>query len=156
MSNETIVLSEEQIKRIISRIAYQVIETFGDEKSLVVVGIAPRGTWVSDQICQQLKLMSTIGLSQITYDQNLRLEDHELNEKNVLLVDDIVNSGTTMMQAAGAISIAGAQEIKTACLVDRMHRKFPIHSDFTGLSLATTIQEHLSLNIETGPSITLH
>ena len=156
MSQETIVLSTEQIKRILKRISYQVIENFGNEEALVVVGIPPRGIWVAEQVVDHIRSMSNINCDIIAYSERDTTPLIDVTGKNVLLIDDIVNSGTTMMKTAGEISLAGAHQVKTACLVDRMHRKFPIHSDFTGLSLATTIQEHLSLSITPEPNITLH
>ena len=156
MSQETVVLSTEQIRRILKRISFQVIETFGLDEHLVVVGIPPRGIWVAEQVVEHLKGMANMDCELITYSEQDDTSLMDVNDRNVLLIDDIVNSGRTMMRTAGEISLAGAKKVKTACLVDRMHRKFPIHSDFTGLSLATTIQEHLSLNISPEPNINLH
>ena len=156
MTQATIVLSSEQIRRILMRISYQVIEAFGDDDSLVVVGIPPRGIWVAQQVVEHLKGLSNLSCELIAYSEQDETTLFDVSGKKVLLIDDIVSSGSTMMKTAGEISLAGAHTVKTACLVDRMHRKFPIHSDFTGLSLATTIQEHLSLNISPEPNITLH
>ena len=156
MKDQTIVLDSERIARIIKRIAYQVIETFGNQGELIILGIPPRGIWVADQVFEHLKKMSTLQIQLEEYSGKNILGNSFWTNKQVLLVDDIVNSGTTMMKAAGELALAEANTVRTACLVDRLHRKFPIQSDFTGLSLATTIQEHLSLNISPSPNITLH
>lgn len=155
MSQETIVLSTEQIRRILKRISYQVIEAFGDDKSIIVVGIPPRGIWVAEEVVKHIQSISNIRCELVAYSEQNDKSLIEVTGKDVLLIDDIVNSGGTMMKTAGEISLAGARTLKTACLVDRLHRKFPIHSDFTGLSLATTIQEHLTLSVSPEPTITL-
>lgn len=60
MKDQTIVLDSERIARIIKRIAYQVIETFGNQGELIILGIPPRGIWVADQVFEHLKKMSTL------------------------------------------------------------------------------------------------
>lgn len=152
---KTTVLNSERIRRIITRIAHQSIEACNGEGTLVVVGIQPRGPWVARQIAAAIEEMSDIQCEIIEYKSDDTLEDQRLENKRVLLVDDIVNSGTTMMRAAGAIAQCGAGHVMTACLVDRMHRMFPISMDFTGLSLATTLQEHLKLMLGRHPTIIL-
>lgn len=156
---ETTILDTTKINRIIRRIAYQCIEACYEEPSILIVGIKPRGVWVAEQISENLAELSTIPFKIIAIDTN---DEHaldgylpEITNGCVLLVDDIINSGRTMMEAASQIMAHTPRRLITACLVDRKHRRFPIHSDFTGLSLATTIREHLSLIIEKDPIIVL-
>ena len=156
---KTIILDSNQIERIIQRIAYQIVESCHSEKTLVIVGVKPRGTWVANQIVKHLSEMN----SPRCFYEELSINDDgsvskfgtKIEGECVILVDDILNSGATMMRAAAYINIANARRIITACLVDRKHRRYPIQSDFTGLSLATTIRESLALIIEPNPTIIL-
>lgn len=156
---KTTILDTTKINRILRRIAYQCVEACYDEEMILIVGVKPRGVWVAEQIANHLKDLSSIKHTIVAMeaDDDQVLREHAETIKNgcVLLVDDIINSGLTMMQAAALVTAHEPRRLITACLVDRKHRRYPIHSDFTGLSLATTIQEHLSLIIEQEPIIVL-
>lgn len=156
----TVILDKTQIERIIMRISYQIVERCFEEKSIILVGVKPRGIWVANQLSASLSRISDMNIKvvAVTAEDQADFDNMLSNIENecVVLVDDILNSGTTMMLAAARISLKSPSQLLTACLVDRKHRKFPIHSDFTGLSLATTIQEHLTLDIEGGPVIYLN
>jgi len=155
----TIILDNIRIERIIKRIAFQILESAHQEKSLTVFGIAPRGIWVAEQLKEAIESTSGIRVSTMLIDGDDLSTTPDLNKdiegKLVILVDDIINSGHTMMLCAGAIMAQKPKQMITASLVDRKHRKFPIHCDLNGLSLATTLQEHLSLEIKPKPMIYL-
>ena len=157
---KTVILDKTQIERILRRIAYQIVEQCFNETEIVLVGIKPRGVWVANQLLDNLKSISELKVSMVTVTAEVP-EDfikiaNTVENACLILVDDILNSGTTLMLAASRIVLLNPKRVLTACLVDRKHRKFPIQSDFTGLSLATTIQEHLTLDIENGPMIFLN
>ena len=156
---KTIVIDPEHIQRILQRIAYQIVEQCHNESEVLLVGILPRGKWVSERLAENLA-----GLTEMQCKvEALDLDDNEAMQSLsslargscVIIADDILNTGSTMMRAATWAMQAGAKRIITACLVDRRHRMFPIKSDFTGLSLATTIQEHLVLDVSDQPVIYL-
>jgi pyrimidine operon attenuation protein/uracil phosphoribosyltransferase len=157
---KTIILDETQIERIIKRISYQIVEQCFEEEAIILVGIKPRGIWVVNQLNQTLKEISELSIEVVSVIAENQADFDKISltvaGKCIILVDDILKSGTTMMLAAARISLMHPSRLLTACLVDRKHRKFPIQSDFTGLSLATTIQEHLTLDIEGGPVIYLN
>jgi pyrimidine operon attenuation protein/uracil phosphoribosyltransferase len=71
----------------------------------------------------------------------------------VILVDDVANSGRTITYALNPILQFNIRKIMVAVLVDRKHKSFPIASDIVGLSMATTLQEHIEVEIE-GDKIT--
>jgi len=148
-----------RIERTLKRIAYQILEHCYQEKEITLIGIEPRGVWVSDQLTQWIKEISPMKVAQLKFNSE-RPEDVEsmdamIKGRCVILVDDVIKSGLTMMQAASAITAHQPRYLITASLVDRKHRRFPIQCDFTGLSLATTIQEHIQLVIEPNPVIYL-
>jgi pyrimidine operon attenuation protein / uracil phosphoribosyltransferase len=153
---KTIVLDSIRIQRIIRRIAFQTIEACHGYQGVTLVGIKPRGVWVAHQLFKELEAISKLDLSIIELDltEVIHLEKSELFD-HVLIIDDIVNSGDTMMRASALFTDFNLKRLMTACLVDRMHRRFPIHSDFTGLSLATTLQENLALILDDEPRIIL-
>lgn len=156
---KTVILDDAKIGRILKRIAYQVIEACHEEKALLIVGILPRGAWVAEQLKSNLdqlvRLPSEVETIDTENPDSIQRIQHKLQGTCVILVDDIINSGQTMMRAAALLMNHDVKRLITACLVDRKHRNFPIKSDFTGLSLATTMQEHLSLIVQDHPVIVL-
>ena len=70
-----------------------------------------------------------------------------MNNKKVVLIDDVLNSGKTLMHAASFLLNQDIKKMNTVVLVDRRHRNFPIKADFVGLTLSTTIQEHINVEI---------
>lgn len=156
---KTIILNQMQIERIIKRIAYQIVEHAYEEATITMVGIKPRGVWVVKKLQEELNSLASfnIELCVVTAESQEDFDaiKNQVESRLVVLTDDILKSGETMMLAASRISLMNPKRLITACLVDRKHRRFPIHSDFTGLSLATTIQEHLTLDIDNGPVIYL-
>jgi pyrimidine operon attenuation protein/uracil phosphoribosyltransferase len=71
-----------------------------------------------------------------------------LQKKVIILVDDVLNSGKTMMYALKPFLAADIKKIRTVVLIDRNHKRFPVAADFTGLSLSTTLQEHVSVEFD--------
>ena len=156
---KTVILNPVNIERILRRIAYQVVESSDSAKEVTLVGMMPRGSWVADQLTANLNAISKLKIKRLDVDvdklESLESERGNLEGKEVILVDDIINSGSSMMRVAGALISFNPNSLITACLVDRKHRKYPIKCDFAGLSLATTLQEHLKLEIEPEPTIYL-
>lgn len=159
MPMKTIIMDHVRIERTLHRIALQVLENCYQEKQITLVGIEPRGMWVADQLHKNIEELSSMKLERITIDaeniNNLDQLQALVKGKTVVLVDDVLKSGHTMMKAASALMNLEPKALLTACLVDRKHRRYPIHSDFTGLSLATTIQEHIQLIVSDSPLIYL-
>ena len=152
---KTIVLSSIQIERILTRIAYQIVEALEEENEIILVGMKPRGIWVAKNVATELSNITDISVKTQELDVQGDCNHIDCAGKTVILFDDIVNSGKSMMKAAGMLASANTHHLITACLVDRMHRRFPIHVDFTGQSLATTLQENLSLILDESPRIIL-
>ncbi len=155
---KTQILNDTQVKQILKRIAYQVYENNFNEKELIIGGIDGNGFLVAQMLQEQLSNISKLKSSLIKIslnkrepsEKNLILSDEKLNlkDKNILLVDDVLNTGRTMIYALLPFIKAHSKKIHTMVLVDRDHKSFPVSADFIGISLSTTLQEHISVTIE--------
>lgn len=159
-STNTILLSSKQIQQRIDRIAYQVYEDNTEEKEIIVAGIRSTGYQVAEMLSAVLKKIAPFNIqlidvhldkhSQTMSEIRIPLTGAQLQGKVIILVDDVLNSGKTMMYALKPFLAADIKKIRTAVLVDRNHRRYPIAADYVGHSLATTLQEHVTVEIENG------
>ncbi len=152
MSDRTILLKHDDILLKIDRMAWQVYETNTKATRIILVGIAKKGTHINSLLANRLKEISDLEIleDEIQIDkENQKAGSHLKNGTNfrnevVILVDDVLNSGKTMMYAALPILEQNPQKLQTCVLANRDHKRFPIHGDFVGISLSTTLQEHIS------------
>lgn len=156
MSQNTI-LNQEQINHIIKRIAYQVYETFIDEKNITIAGIASNGYILATKIANQLEAISDIKvvLCEVKIDKHnpnssitTSISANEYQNKGLVLVDDVLNSGTTLIYGVKHFLDVPIKKFKTAVLIDRNHKKYPVKADFKGISLSTSSKEHVTVVFE--------
>jgi len=151
---QQIILNKKQIQQITKRIAYQIYETFVDETEIVIAGIANSGYTFADKICKDLESISdlkvVLGKVEVnkqnpieTIKTNLKQVDFE--NKSIVLVDDVMNSGATLIYGVRYFLDAPIKKFKTAVLVDRSHKKYPVKADFKGISLSTSTLEHVQV-----------
>jgi pyrimidine operon attenuation protein/uracil phosphoribosyltransferase len=155
---KTIILSQVQIEQRVNRIAYQLYEDNVDEQEIIIAGIAKSGFVFAKKIADALKKISplTIQLIEVTIDKHrqvrkeieLSMSQEQLQGKVIILVDDVLNSGKTLIYALRPFLNADIKKIRTVVLVDRNHKRYPISADFVGMSLATTMQEHVTVEFE--------
>ncbi len=155
--SKTLILNSKQIQQKINRIAYEIYENNYDEKEIIIAGIANNGFILAKQIVKVLQKISPIKtkLIEIVIDKknplateiNLALSEKELKNKVIILVDDVLNSGRTLIFGAKPFLTAQLKRLTTVVLVDRGHNRYPIKADFVGLSLSTTLQEHITVEI---------
>ncbi|PCJ22972.1 MAG: phosphoribosyltransferase [Flavobacteriales bacterium] len=156
MSNsKTLILNNEQICQKINRISYQIFEDNHTEKEIIVVGIAKKGYLFADKIAKQLKKISNleITLVKLTINKNSPIENSgeidiptdEFNDKVIILVDDVLNSGKALIYGVKYLLDFPIKKMSTVVLVDRNHKKYPIGTHYVGLSLSTTLQNHISV-----------
>jgi len=152
-----IILNNLEIEHKIKRIAYQIYETFVDEKEIVVAGISKNGYIFAEKIAQELKKISDIKLilcevyiDKLNPNSNIRtsIPKEEYENKGLILVDDVLNSGTTLVYGVKHFLEVPLKKFKTAVLVDRNHKKYPVKADFKGISLSTSLQEHVQVVFE--------
>ena len=157
--SQNIILTNEQIQFKIKRIAYQIFETFSNEKEIVIAGIHGNGAIFAQKIIDQLQLIADlkVKLCVVTIDKKFpllpistSLSASEYENKNLVLVDDVLNSGTTLMYSVSHFLQVPLSKFKTAVLVDRNHKKYPIKADFKGISLSTSLLEHVQVVFQDG------
>lgn len=145
-------MNAQRIRRSLKRIAHQVAEDNREAKELVILGINRRGYAVSEMLCRYLsELMDKqVNCSRLEVKKESTSKvELSLQKKYVLLVDDVIFSGTTMFEALKLITEDHTpDEVHTVTLVDRGHRKFPIIARFVGLDLPTKLDEHVHLELK--------
>lgn len=155
-----VILDHDTIKHKIRRIAYQIYESNVDEKEIILAGIAENGYTLAKMIKRQLSEISgkEITLCKVIIDKRnprtevkTSLSPSEYANKSIVLVDDVLNSGTTLVYGVKHFLNEPLKKFKTAVLVNRNHKKYPVKADFKGLSLSTTIKEHIAVNLESRP-----
>ncbi|MCT8340970.1 phosphoribosyltransferase [Flavobacteriaceae bacterium TK19130] len=155
----TIILNEKEIRHKIRRIAYQVYETNIDEKEVVLAGIMDNGYILAQKIKSVLEDISPLKviLCEVNIDKknprsaiSTSLNTAEYQNKSVVLVDDVLHSGTTLVYGVKHFLDVPLSQFKTAVLVDRNHKKYPVKADFKGISLSTSLNENVSVRFEEG------
>jgi pyrimidine operon attenuation protein/uracil phosphoribosyltransferase len=153
------IINNTQVKAIIKRLAFQIWETHTHTKSLVIAGIAGNGQKIATLLANELSQISTLKIKQVEIhlskhkpDVNEVLLDQKLatGDKHILVVDDVLNSGQTLLYALTPFVRAKVASIHTAVLMARSHRKFPVGADYIGMALSTTMQEHIDVVINGG------
>jgi pyrimidine operon attenuation protein/uracil phosphoribosyltransferase len=158
--HKTQVIDSAKAKRILDRMAMEIIERNSEKKPLILVGIAGTGLTVAknlfDFIQNQKYEKLDAKIASLTLDKrnpntisayDLSTNTSQLEGSTIILIDDVLNSGRTLMYAASYLLQFNPSELQTAIFVDRIHRKFPIKADIAGHSLSTTIQEHISVEV---------
>ena len=152
--NKNIILTNQEIEHKIKRIAYQIYETFVDEEEIVIAGIATNGFTFAKKIAQVLETISSLKVSLCEVQINKQnpelpihtsLDKQHYANKGLILVDDVLNSGTTLIYAVKHFIDVPLKKFKTAVLVDRNHKKYPVKADFKGISLSTSLLEHVQV-----------
>ena len=159
MPNKTLVLDQKSISQKIRRIAYQIYEFNYSEEEIIFVAIEKQGVILAERIKPILEEISNIKVTLLKLKVNKKepmqkpvLSDsgEVLIGKSVVLIDDVLNSGRTLIYGARHILEYAVKNLTTVVLVDRLHRKFPIKADFVGLTLSTTMQDHIAVTFNQG------
>lgn len=152
--SENRILNHQEIEHKIKRIAYQIFETFVGEETIIIAGIASNGFVFANKIAQALESISDIKvtLCEVTIDKqnpsqpiSTSISKDEYTNKGLVLVDDVLNSGTTLVYGVKHFLDVPLKKFKTAVLVDRNHKKYPVKADFKGISLSTSSLEHVQV-----------
>ncbi len=152
--NENIILNHQEINHKIKRIAYQIYETFVEEDEVVIAGITTNGFLFANLLAEELKKISDISirLCEVIIDKNqpnlpvkTSLTASEYRDKGIILVDDVLNSGTTLIYGVKHFLDTPLKKLKTAVLVNRNHKKYPVKADFKGISLSTSLYNHVTV-----------
>lgn len=153
--SKSIILTNEEIQHKIRRIAFQIYESNSSEKEVILAGISENGYVLTKKIKKELDKISDIKtiLCEVFIDKNnplepitTSLEVSDYKNKPLILIDDVLNSGTTLMYAVKHFLEVPLKRFKTAVLVNRNHKKYPVKADFKGISLSTSLQEHVTVD----------
>lgn len=139
----------------LQRMAYEILENNTEETALVIIGIRENGVVLAKRLAAILQQISPLQIHYVSMSidkksyTTIQLDQAvELNGKVVILVDDVSNSGKTLTYALKPILEAHPKKIQTLVMVERSHRKFPVHPDYVGLSLSTFLHEHIYVEVE--------
>jgi pyrimidine operon attenuation protein/uracil phosphoribosyltransferase len=152
------ILTRIQAEQKLHRMALELAEKLsGDDAPLIIMGIRKNGDVIAAQIAGYLKQYIPNPITQLWVQMDKSHPDTiEISEtldfsgKHVLLVDDVTNSGRTLLYALKPLMNSYPLSIQTLVLVERMHNQFPVTADYVGLSVATTLQEHIQVEVENG------
>ncbi len=159
MSKKNLILGEDRINKIIKRIAYQIIEGNHKYKKIVVLGINGQGEILADLLSKEVESIRPALECQVEQlkidkakpkfsDIELSCSLQELSNRSVVVVDDVMNTGRTQSYALSFILQSPVKKVETAVLVNRSHKAFPISATYSGISLSTTIDEHIQVELD--------
>ncbi|NJM69950.1 MAG: bifunctional pyr operon transcriptional regulator/uracil phosphoribosyltransferase PyrR [Scytonema sp. RU_4_4] len=151
------ILSPEELRRTVNRLASQIVEKTRDLSQLILLGIYTRGVPLAQLLARQIEALEGIPIAMGALDITFYRDDldqiglrtpaktdisFDLTGKTVVLVDDVIYKGRTIRAALNAVNEYGRPEvIRLAALIDRGHRELPIHPDFVGKHLPTAKEE---------------
>ncbi len=160
----TLILTHAQIVNKLKRLAWQIYENNMDERKLWIAGIDARGQYIAKQIVNELKQISgqnichlDIQLDRQTFEPKFITNDDfdDLENAVVVIVDDVMNSGKTIVSSFLPFINRHVKKIEVAVLASRSHRLYPVRADYVGISMATTMQEHLRFDNADADSLRL-
>ncbi len=157
---KTQILDHQQAQKILKRMAYQIYEKNFDKKELVFAAIKGQGMEVAKLVQIALQEISKIKITLLEVEINkkepqfneakLTPSKVKLENKTLILFDDVLNTGRTLVYGMQIFLQEKVAAVQIAVLVDRNHKSYPVAADYIGLSLQTTLQEHVSVNLKAG------
>jgi len=153
------ILEHRQIQQKVKRLAYEILENNFEESEIILAGINNNGTAFAQILADELRKITDINILQTRIllnpanpiSQPIEVEKplKELEDKAIIIVDDVANTGRTIFYATKPLLNILPKRLEVAVLVDRTHKSFPVKVDYVGLSLATTLKEHIDVQIKT-------
>lgn len=162
MADKKYILNKEVAAQKMQRMALEIAEQLdGDTVELIIIGVKNSGMVIAEKIGELLKAyvsfsIKIIGLSldkQLPKNIELSETGIDFNGKNIIIADDVSNSGKVLLYALKPLLEFYPKRIQTLVLVERMHKLFPVKSDYIGLTIATTLQDHIQVEVENGEVI---
>lgn len=149
------ILDSDTVNMKLHRMAFEIIENNLDEENIILVGIKENGSVIARNMERILKEVSTlkVQLLNLSLDKKNPGEIHlheqiDLTNQVIIIVDDVANSGKTMMYSLKPFLDFHPKKIQTLALVERTHKAFPVNLDYKGLSVATTVHEHIYVKVD--------
>lgn len=149
------ILTQSAIAQKTRRIAYEIVEEFAEENTVIIFGIKEGGYLFAEKLVDELNRIAAFNviLSSVTIDKQnpessdvtLSLPEDNMKDAVAVVVDDVLNTGKTLAYIIRYLLGLNFKSLKTSVLVNREHLMFPISADFVGLSLSTTMREHIQV-----------
>ncbi|HEY4652197.1 MAG TPA: phosphoribosyltransferase family protein [Pontibacter sp.] len=153
-----LILDYAQIKQKITRMAYEIYEHNFEEQDLVLAGIYQNGATLAGMLATELRSISPLNVQLLTIKVNkvsplekpvvLEPETIAITGKVVIIVDDVLNTGKTLAHSLSSFLPRNPKKVQIATLVNRHHTLYPVAATYTGLSLATTLREHVEVVLQ--------
>ena len=157
VTEKNLILNHQEIQHKIRRIAYQIYECNVNENEVILAGIDSNGFLLAKKIKSNLDKISDLNsiLCKVVIDKKNPLSEiktsipaDEYANKSIVLVDDVLNSGSTLIYGVKHFLSVPLKQFNTAVLVNRNHKKYPVKADFKGISLSTSLNEHVEVILE--------
>lgn len=153
-ASKQIILNHQEINHKIRRIAYQIYENNVNETEIILAGIDTNGYILAKKLKSNLDKISDLKtvLCKVIIDKKNPLNPittsvapSDYSNKSIVLIDDVLNSGSTLIYGVKHFLDVPVTQFKTAVLVNRNHKKYPVKADFKGISLSTSLHEHVEV-----------
>jgi pyrimidine operon attenuation protein / uracil phosphoribosyltransferase len=157
MNTKQVVLRDSEIRITLKRMVLQIAENYVDVSDLLLIGLNERGSFLAKLI--QTGLTETLPNLQVLFQQmdiKVDMPARDFGAQHILIVDDVLNSGKTAFIAAMSCMNANIKTMETAFLAVREHRSFPISANYVGLSIATTLQDHVLFDNENADDLNVY
>lgn len=155
--NKVLILDKEQIDSKLQRMAYEVWEHNSNETAVTLIGVETTGMTVAQSLANRIRKISPLQVDVLSVRMNKRNPladnitiDTDLTGKSVVLVDDVSNSGKTLLYALRPVLDYNTSKILVAVLVERKHKAYPLSPDIVGHTVSTTLQEHIEVEAKDG------
>lgn len=156
MTEKKYILDKATADQKLHRLALEVAEQFDKNDELIIIGIKTSGLVIGEKIGKILKqYIPAVKVISATLDKrspkDISLsEEIDFNGKSILITDDVSNSGKTILYVLKPLLAFHPKRIQTLVLVERMHKQFPVKPDYVGSSIATTLMDHIYVEVENG------
>src|SRR5690606_26750731 len=156
-AKKVLILNHTQIQQKINRIAYQILEDNIDEKEIILDGVIARGYRLALRLEAVLREISNLKITLAEIELNkessklesaINIPINECENKVIILVDDVLNSGRTIAYGLGVFLNIPLKKLRSVVLIDRSHKLFPVATDYVGLELSTVLKEHVSVILD--------
>ena len=154
MKKNSLIMNSKRINDCAHRISYQIVESSINKKEIILIGIKNNGFIFAKKIHEFLKKITdqkiellSVEINKKNPHENITLKNqfNNINNSSVILIDDVLNTGKTLMYSIKFLLNYKINQLKTAVLIDRNHKDFPVKVDFKGLALSTTMNEHVEV-----------
>ena len=158
MDSKSLILEPAKVKVKLERMAWQILERCSGEDSIVLAGIATQGYHLAKELATRITAISSVHVHLLSIGINKKDLIHSevqldkeaaiCNDKVVFVVDDVLNTGKTLLHGIGGFLQTSIKSLFTVVLVNREHNLFPVRADVFGMELSTTLREHIEVVLD--------